>query len=304
MPDLLFREDAPLTNEEWAQIDQTVVAVARRLLVGRRFLDIFGPLGAGIQDVDYQVFGPINRAVVSLMGDEVLNPITPMGRANERLPMIYKDFLLFWRDLETARRLGVPFDIGSAAAAAAFVANQEDALIFNGDQGLCLQGFLNANGIHAVDAGDWVEAGSAFRTVAAAVQTLLADGFYPPYALAVNPVAYAQLQRVYACSGVLEIEHIRELVQGGVYQTQAIHNLPGVLLSLGPQNFDLAIGQDITTAYLGPDGLNHPFRVFETLALRIKRPQSICRLDGPPPDPRKIGGETVRAEKKRQRDNG
>jgi len=291
MPDILFRSDAPLTADEWTQIDQTVVSVARRLLVGRRFLDIFGPLGAGLQDVDYNVYGPSGEAAISLLGDEDANPIQPLRRTHEHLPMIFKDFVLFWRDLETSRRLGSPLDTGAAAAAASFVAQKEDDFIFNGNESYGFQGLLNAKGAHAVDAGDWMDAGSAFRTIAAAVQTLLADGFYPPYAVIVNPVAYAQLQRVYECSGVLEIQHVRELVQDGVYQTQAIRHQTGVVISLGPQNFDLAIAQDIITAYLGPEGLNHPFRVFETLALRIKRPQAICVLKGPEPDPGKIGGE-------------
>lgn len=289
MQEFLARGEAPLTNDEWAQVDQVVISVARRLLIGRRFIDVFGPLGAGLQDVDYNVFGPLGEASISLLGEEDASPIQPLRRTHEHLPLVYKDFLLYWRDLETSRRLGTPLDTGAAAAASAFVAQKEDELIFNGNESFGFQGLLNATGSHTVEAGDWTEAGSAFRTVAAAVQTLIADGFYPPYAVIVNPVAYAQMQRVYECSGVLEIEHVRQLVQDGVYQTPAIHTLPGVVVSLGPQNIDLAIAQDIITAYLGPVGLNHPFRVFETLALRIKRPQSICVMTGPAPDPKKIG---------------
>ncbi|HEX2948502.1 MAG TPA: family 1 encapsulin nanocompartment shell protein [Armatimonadota bacterium] len=291
MQDLLYRDDAPLTPEEWEQLDNTVTSIARRLLVARRFLDVFGPLGAGVQDIDYHVYGPLGEANISLLGEEDQNPIQPLRRVHEHIPMIYKDFMLYWRDIETARREGTPLDTGSAAAAAAFVAQKEDDLILNGNQSYGFQGFLTAQGAHSIDAGDWVEAGSAFKSITAAVQTLLDDGFFPPYAVVVNPVAYAQMQRVYECSGVLEIEHIRQLVQGGVFQSQAITDSPGVVLSLGPQNFDLAIAQDIITGYLGPVGLNHPFRVFETLVLRIKRPQAICRLNGPTPDPSKIGGE-------------
>jgi len=289
MQDLLYRRDAPLTAEEWSLLDEVVTTTARRILVGRRFLDVFGPLGAGLQDIDYNVFGPLGEAQVSLLGETDTDPIQPLRRVHEHIPMIYKDFVLFWRDLETARREGISFDMGSAAAAAAFVAYKEDELLFNGNESYGFQGLLNTQGAHTIDAGDWVDAGSAFKAMAAAVQTLLADGFFPPYAAVVNPVAYAQMQRVYECSGVLEIQHIRELVQGGVFQTQAIHTIPGLVLSLGPQNVDLAIAQDLTTGYLGEEGLNHPFRVFETLVLRVKRPQAICLLHGPAPDPAKIG---------------
>jgi uncharacterized linocin/CFP29 family protein len=292
MTDYLAREDAPLTAGEWAAVDATVVDTARRMLVGRRILQVTGPLGVGIQDIDFNVFAADGMAMVSALGDEEdPHPIVPLRRVHAQVPMLYKDFTLFWRDLETARRVGMPIDAGAAAAAAAFVAMREDDLILNGDDGASQQGLLTANGAHAVDAGSWGEAGSAFRAVAAAVQTLLADGFYPPYAVVLNPVTYAQVQRVYANSGVLEVQHIRELAQGGVFQTQAIRHLPGLVYALGPQNADLAIAQDLITAYLGPVGMNHPFRVFETLVLRIKRPGAICVLNGPPPDPADVGGQ-------------
>lgn len=289
MQDLLYRDQAPLTPEEWARLDETVVSVAKRLLVGRRVLDVFGPLGSGMQDTDYNVFGPLGQATVSLLGEEDESPIRPLLRVHQQIPMVYKDFTLFWRDLDTSRRLGTPLDTGAAAAASAFVAQKEDDLVFNGNESYGFPGLLNAKGALTAEVGEWAEAGSAFQSIAAAVQLLIANGFFPPYAVVVNPVAYAQMQRVYANSGVLEIEHVRQLVQGGVYQTQAIADRPGVVLTLGPQNFDLAVAQDLITAYLDSEGMNHNFRVFETLALRVKRPQAICVLQGPPPDAGKIG---------------
>lgn len=38
---------------------------------------------------------------------------------------------------------------------------------------------------------------------------------------------------------------------------------------------DIVIGQDLVTAYIGPEKLNHVFRMLETIILRIKRPESI-----------------------------
>ena len=52
----------------------------------------------------------------------------------------------------------------------------------------------------------------------------------------------------------------------------------GLVLSLGAFNFDLVIGQDLITAYQGNEGLDHSFRVLETLALRVKRAGAICKL--------------------------
>jgi len=50
--------------------------------------------------------------------------------------------------------------------------------------------------------------------------------------------------------------------------------------ALQAYNFDLVIGQDLIVAYEGNEGLDHAFSVLETLALRVKRPGAICRLEG------------------------
>ena len=36
---------------------------------------------------------------------------------------------------------------------------------------------------------------------------------------------------------------------------------------------------DLISAYLGPEQMNHPFRIFESLVLRIKRPGAICTIE-------------------------
>jgi uncharacterized linocin/CFP29 family protein len=45
------------------------------------------------------------------------------------------------------------------------------------------------------------------------------------------------------------------------------------------QNLDLVVAQDLVTAYLGPENMDHHFRVLESLVLRIKRPGAICALE-------------------------
>lgn len=38
---------------------------------------------------------------------------------------------------------------------------------------------------------------------------------------------------------------------------------------------DLAVAQDMITAYVGPEGMDHRFRVLESLVLRVKQPGAI-----------------------------
>jgi uncharacterized linocin/CFP29 family protein len=126
--------------------------------------------------------------------------------------------------------------------------------------------------------GDWSQVGTALQTVSAAIERLVEAGFYGPYCLVVSPHLYAKLARFVENSGVSEVGHIRELCTDGVFRTSVLPQNRAVLVSTGPQNFDLAVAQDFRVAYLGAEQMNHPFRVFECAVLRIKRAQAICTL--------------------------
>ncbi|MBI2844713.1 MAG: bacteriocin family protein [Armatimonadetes bacterium] len=278
MADLLARREAPLTGEEWKTIDDAVVRAARRQLVARRFIQIFGPLGAGIQDIDFDTFRGADIARIDMLGRVDTEPVESVERIHEKIPLVYKDFIVYWRDIETSRRLSIPLDVSAAAAASAFVAQREDTLIFNGNADLGFEGLLTADGRNSLDARDWDEAGAAFDDVVRAIQLLVDNGFFGPYAVAVSPRRFAQMHRVYANTGVLEINHIRDVATAGVFQSPAISD-NGLVLSTGVQNVDIAVAQDFVAAYLGPENLNHPFRVLESLVLRIKRPGAICTFE-------------------------
>lgn len=278
LPQNLLREDAPLTAEEWARIDETVVRTARNRLVGRRFINILGPLGPGAQCVPRDVFASTNTGSVSVLGEEDIHPIRIENRTFMPIPTIHKDFHIYWRDIETSRNTGAPLDVSGAAGAASFVADQEDSLILNGDEKLGLEGLTNAGRRNSVPLLDWDEPGQAFQNVVNAIQKLVDSGFYGPYAMVVSPVMFAKMQRVYGSTGVLEINQVRELATMGVFQTAALKDSKAVVVSTGAENLDIAIAQDLVTAYLGPIDMNHPFRVLEALVLRIKRPEAICTL--------------------------
>jgi uncharacterized linocin/CFP29 family protein len=88
------------------------------------------------------------------------------------------------------------------------------------------------------------------------------------------------LHRIFEKTGVLEIETIRQLATDGVFQSNRIRGDTGVVISTGRENLDIAVAMDMTTAYLGAERMNHPFRVLESLILRIKHPDAICTLEG------------------------
>jgi uncharacterized linocin/CFP29 family protein len=270
--------DSPLTHEEWNQMDETIVDMARRQLVGRRFIDIYGPLGEGIQTITNDVYDESRFGGLSLRG-ESLEMTQPSRRVSMTIPILYKDFMLYWRDVAQARTLGMPLDMSAAANAAAGCALMEDDLIFNGAEEFDLPGLMNVKGRLTHLKSDWMESGNAFADIVEARNKLLKMGHSGPYALVVSPELYSLLHRVHKGTNVLEIEHVRNLVTDGVYQSPTIKGRSGVLVATGRHNMDLAIAEDFDSAFLGDEQMNSLFRVYECVVLRIKRPSAICTLE-------------------------
>ena len=187
------------------------------------------------------------------------------------LPLLHKDFVMQWRDMAQAKQLGWPLDISPAAASAAMVARKEDEMIF---------GELFDQAGAKVEETAWAKPGAVFAALVNATGALAEKGFFGPYAVVVSPAVYALLHRPMAEQmGLLEIKQVKELASGGVYQTPALKGNQALVISQGVENLDLAVAQDLVTAYLGPAGMEHVFRVMESLALRVKRPDAIYAIE-------------------------
>lgn len=270
MTDYLMRDDAPLSENEWQKLDTTVTAVASQMMVGRRVIRLAGPFGIGTQLVPLDEIGPSVAWTHGAVGCEQ-EPIAVKNRTYIELPLIHKDFILRWRDIEVSRQSGIDLEMGPAAAAAASVAQTED-------QTVIVKGLLGAACRQEVSLSDWAEPANALNDTTAAREKLAESGIIAPYALVLGTRLFASLQRPYSNSGRLAIEIVEKIADGGVYQSAALGAQQGVLVAQGAQYLDIAVAQDITTAYLGPEGMDHRFRILESLALRVKQPTAICAL--------------------------
>ncbi|HWC76358.1 MAG TPA: family 1 encapsulin nanocompartment shell protein [Blastocatellia bacterium] len=288
---IFAHEENPLNDQEWENIKTVVIDVARKKLIGRRVVDLHGPLGPGIQTIVHDHFAGTTIGRIGLLGEDESDPLRSVRRESGIIPIIFKDFIIHWRDIESSRQSGSPLDVAAAAGAAAFCADAEDDLIFNGNAEMGYEGLMVVEGRNILQRSDWAEAGNAFRDAVEATQTLVQAGFYGPYSMVVSPSLYTQMHQVHPGTGVLEIEHIRQIITDGVYQSRLVRDGFGMVVATGTQNFDLAVAQDLTVAYLGAEHMNHPFRVFESVYLRIKRHGSICTLEP-------AGGETRGARKR------
>jgi uncharacterized linocin/CFP29 family protein len=263
MSDFLMREDAPLTDEEWERLDESVVKAAKYHLAGRRFIDLTGPFGFGLKATELYSYERAEDGTTKVAEQKFLP-----------LSLISRDFFLSWHDIEAAHREGSPpLDLGAAVVAGVECAQEEDKVI--------LEGLANAEGRNKSPLGNWDEEGSSFEAVVDACGVLAGAGFYGPYNLVVGLALYAKMQRVVKGFGrMLELNLVEGVLRGGsVLQSPVLGDKKAVLVSQGAHNLDIVVGQDLITAYLGPEEMGHRFRVLESLALRIKRPGAICTLE-------------------------
>lgn len=275
MEDLL-RRDNPLTDAEWNRLQEVVVQVARRRLVGRRFIDIYGPLGPGVLTVKYERYLNATPGEIDFHGEGGSGAIAVEASKYAPIPMIYKDFTIHWRDLEASRRYGVPLDTSAAAGAGAFCAAREDQMILRGEKNLSIEGLLSATGANTLKLSDWDVAGNGFADTVKASRILHEAGHYGPYAMILSPKRFAQLHRLFEQTGALEIRTMRDLVTDGIFQSELLKDDQGLLVATGFAHLDLALSMDLRIAYLGEDDLNLKFRVLECVLLRIKHPDAIC----------------------------
>lgn len=265
--DFLARDTVSFSDEFWANIDNTVVSTVRAHLTGRRFLSLFGPLGAGVRSINIDSVNSNEEASNGF--------VKTSGRRFVELPQIYEDFTLNWRDIEHSNSTGQPLDLSKVKQAAQSIAIKEDSLIFFGNEFLGLEGLLTAEGTTKMQKNDWSAGDNAFRDIAAGLSLFRSKFLIGRYSLVLSPDLYMQLQHIHPGLSIMEEERISKMLDGNLYNAPVLGSNKAVLVCAEPQYMDLAIGKDIETAYLESKDLNHVFRIIETVAIRIKNKEAV-----------------------------
>ena len=163
-------------------------------------------------------------------------------------------------------------DLVAAPASAFGIA--EDKYILFGDEEVGTTGILNTEGIVEYTARTWDQLGEALEDVYKAVEILVKNNVARPYLLLLNPATYVKLLRVYDRAGATELERVKHLADK-VVVTPHVPRDKAVLLASSPNYIDLVVGVDVHVDYVDLESGEHLYRVWETLALRIKNPSAI-----------------------------
>jgi uncharacterized linocin/CFP29 family protein len=86
-----------------------------------------------------------------------------------------------------------------------------------------------------------------------------------------------KLVSVHERTGIMGLQRLKALIKD-VIASPAISDEEAVLISSKQQVLDVVIGADTVLDYIGPIDGSHAFRLWETLAVRVKDPRGIVLM--------------------------
>jgi uncharacterized linocin/CFP29 family protein len=178
--------------------------------------------------------------------------------------------------------------IGTAATLASRAGNRlaeaMDQAIFQGKENPSLVDAAEANKVVTVEPLDpgvpGVYGENSFKAVAEAYAFLQQNNFYGPYALVVFADQFADAHAPLRTTLIMPADRIRPLMTAGFYGTGTVPEKRGIMVSIGGNTVDVAIGVHGATAFTQiDDDENYRFRVYERFTGRIKEPSALVLLE-------------------------
>jgi uncharacterized linocin/CFP29 family protein len=269
------RDAAPFGQEVWDQIDGVARAAADEVRAARRLLEVIGPLGfqsrAGVAEDE-----PV--AVDAMEDDpgERVHVHVPRVRA---MPVLHATFALGAR-AAAAREAGrEPLVLSEAARAARRIARAEDRLLFAGSPAAGVRGLLDHEGVVEVAPGDWSDPGRAADDLLGVLAQLEAEGGHGPFAAAVSPGRFYQLLRPHPGTALTPYQQLLPAFPGGLVKAPALAD-GAVIVARGASGPRAVVGQDLTAAYDGREGIFHRISLVESVTLLPGSPGSVAVLRG------------------------
>lgn len=275
-----------LTAEEIQFISEKVVKAVRPQLVGRRLMPLNELPHAGFTSIRGYRATDMSDAMLNLYGTGKSMDRVKLTPFDIPVPVIKKNFKLMWRDLLASRGGGLPIDTIHIESAARQVAEEEDALIFNGEttakKRLGIEGFTTATGRNEVNGDDWSD--TPAQEVQAAIAMLVADGHLGPYACVCPPTLWGELFTLISSTAVTHMEILEKMCKAGIYCSNQIASADDgvdsvLVLDVSPGNFELVVGKEISTYMQQDSDMNIDGMVYEVAAPRILQPTAICEIN-------------------------
>jgi uncharacterized linocin/CFP29 family protein len=269
------RDGAPFGQEVWDQIDGVARAAADEVRSARRLLEVVGPLGfqsrAGVAE---------DEPVADDASDEAEGGVhvhVPRVRA---MPVLHATFSLGARAVAAREGGREPLVLVEAAEAARRIGRAEDRLLFEGSAAAGVRGLLRQEGTVETPAGDWTDPGRAADDLLGVLARLDAAGGHGPFAAAaVSPSRFYQLLRPHPGTALTPYQQLLPAFPGGIVKAPGLADGAVVVLR-GPSGPRAALGQELTAAYDGREGIFHRISLVESVTLLPGAPGSVAVLRG------------------------
>jgi uncharacterized linocin/CFP29 family protein len=251
--DIFNRGQAPFGAEIWAVIDREVKEVLTGRMIGRRIVDVEGPLGLTFSSLGTGNTLPLEGE----KGTVVLRQNIPVAELRFPFRVSKEDVARIIRGAEG------PDDPDSLRTAAVNLAEAEDRIIFRGLPGTQIAGLLPG----AAKSPAAPSAETLPKTIITLIETMHRQKVDGPFALLLGETLYAEL---FASSGYplsMKIEQI--LGTGGKILLAPFLKESYALISLRGGDFRLILGVDTGVGYTGESETHYDLFIFETCTFRV-----------------------------------
>jgi uncharacterized linocin/CFP29 family protein len=264
--DRLRREQAPISDLAWSQIDDEAARSLRHFLAARPVVDFSGPRGwihaaetlGRVRPADV----PIAEGVVTAIRD--VQPLVEL-RTRFRVP----------RSVLDAIDRGAPdADLTAVQDAARRAALAEDRVIFHGHPTAMIVGMVPGSPHPALTIPD--DSGEYPRVVARAVAALRTAGVGGPYAIALGPRSHTGVIETTERRGYPVIDHLKLILGGPVVWAPAVDG--AVAISQRGGDYELVCGQDFSVGYRDHTLDEVELELEESFTLLVRDPQAAIVL--------------------------
>jgi uncharacterized linocin/CFP29 family protein len=263
----LHRELAPISDAAWAQIEDETRRTLKRILAGRRVVDVEGPGGAGLSAIGTGHLQPIAAPGEGVVARQrIVKPLVELRVA----------FELDREQIDDVERGSNNSDWQPAKDAAQTIAYAEDRAIFEGYAAAGIEGIRQgtSNPIMTLpaDVRQYPDA------IAQALSQLRLVGVNGPYSIVLGADAYTALAET-VDNGYPVLEHVKKLVKDEIIWAPAIGG--AFVLTTRGGDFDLHIGQDVSIGYLSHTDSKVRLYLQETLTFLMLTSESAVAFAAP-----------------------
>ncbi len=279
------RENLDWSSSSWDSVDQAVHDEVVRVEVARKFLPV------------YMTTSDAKTVPADTVDTEDPTTLTVDEGAQISIFEISVGFALTQQQVSSESEMSTATTL--ATRAANILGGAKDTLIFQGDRALSTTLFTSGRVSHRnnsfgkglldlaektievpfADGSSDSYGENIFAKVAEGYAALADAEQFGPYAIVFHTIPFAKAYEPLQTTLITPADAIKGLVTERFYGSGTLDPFTGLLISLGGNTVDLAIGQDAVTAYMQVDtrGLSQ-FRVYTRFALRPKEPSAFIKF--------------------------